>query len=84
MKPIAAHRIAQNCNESELVAHVRGRCYAVDVDHILMALFPSSKVSGRSLKTGKLTEFRMDSIKFMHPASEATVPGLRDLLAGIF
>ena len=82
MKPINAHRIAMNCNESELVAHVRGRCYAVDVDHILMAMFPSSKVTGRSLKTGKLTEFEMDSIRHLHPASEATVTGLRDIFAG--
>lgn len=79
MQPSALHKIAQSCATSELIVKVRGREYAVDVDHILMAVFPRSKVIGRNLLSGRLGEFQLRSIKSVRGSDEAAVPGLRAL-----
>lgn len=82
MKPNELHKIATSCNEREMIVHARGRQYAVDPDHILMCLFPLSRVTGRSLKTGRLCEIQLRSIKAAYPYGEAAVPGLRAIFAG--
>jgi hypothetical protein len=79
MQPSALHKIAQSCTTSEVIVNVRGREYAVDIDHILMAVFPRSKVTGRNLMSGRLGEFQLRSIKSVRGSDEAAVPGLRAL-----